>query len=501
MRKKWTGKAVLGAALMMMLWRPVLAAEEIRVAGAYTGEDEISLYVKGLDIASAEEIADAACQIGTKTGQQVSYEDASDAPNMPRTLIMVDNSLSITEGNREKISSFLTEFVYSTGGKEEISLAVFDEELRTVVDYTSDNKTLRDAVKELTYQDQETYLTDVLYDVIARENLGAQDCYKRIIIVSDGVDNKAIGYTKEELYALIREKGYPIYTLGCVYKSNNEQLENMFALSRLTGAKDFLLDEEEDMDVIVDAIEADSHVVHFRIQPDSEVMDGSSKNVLLTVQTPGGEQTIETDARMPLQAEVPEPEPVPVPVPEPEPPEVQPEEEGISPVIFIAVGLAAIVVVVIVVIILRRKSANGRDQFTVFEDPGMDVPVRDTERTVLVSDQSGEDATQMIWSGAAKQYTLHLTDVKNPARTFQTPLKGGVVIGRRAGEVNIVIDYEKTISGKHCQIAERGGKFYVKDLQSSNGTMLNGVRILSEMEVHSGSILTLGRLEMKVEIR
>lgn len=72
---------------------------------------------------------------------------------------------------------------------------------------------------------------------------------------------------------------------------------------------------------------------------------------------------------------------------------------------------------------------------------------------------------------------------------------------REAGDASLVIDYEKSLSGRHCQVSERNGKFYVKDLQSSNGTLLNGVRILAEMELCSGSILTLGRLEMKVEIK
>lgn len=88
---------------------------EAGVAGTFTGEEDISLYVKGLGIETAGEITAAECQIGTKTGQTVEFEDVSDMENLPRTLIMVDNSLSITEGNREKISAFLTEYVYSTG--------------------------------------------------------------------------------------------------------------------------------------------------------------------------------------------------------------------------------------------------------------------------------------------------------------------------------------------------------------------------------------------------
>lgn len=109
----------------------------------------------------------------------------------------------------------------------------------------------------------------------------------------------------------------------------------------------------------------------------------------------------------------------------------------------------------------------------------------------------GDDSTQIL----SQEYILSLTDTKNPAQVFQMPLNGVVVVGRKAGEANLVIDYEKSVSGRHCQLKEVGGRIYVEDLQSANGTLVNGIRIQSETEITSGSILTLGRLELKVDIR
>lgn len=68
---------------------------------------------------------------------------------------------------------------------------------------------------------------------------------------------------------------------------------------------------------------------------------------------------------------------------------------------------------------------------------------------------------------------------------------------------DIVLDYERsrTVSSRHCETSVRGGKFYIRDLQSSNGTYVNGSKILSETEIFSGNILKLGILEMKFEVR
>ena len=109
--------------------------------------------------------------------------------------------------------------------------------------------------------------------------------------------------------------------------------------------------------------------------------------------------------------------------------------------------------------------------------------------------------TRRIWTGEARAHTLYLEDLKNPGQTVQIPLADTIIIGRNANEADLVIDYDRSVSGKHCQICERDGKFYVKDLQSSNGSLLNGIRLSDEMEIYSGSILTLGRLEIKVQIK
>ena len=47
----------------------------------------------------------------------------------------------------------------------------------------------------------------------------------------------------------------------------------------------------------------------------------------------------------------------------------------------------------------------------------------------------------------------------------------------------------------------RDGKFYIRDLQSANGTYVNGSKILAETEIYSGNILKLGRLELRFEVK
>lgn len=143
----------------------------------------------------------------------------------------------------------------------------------------------------------------------------------------------------------------------------------------------------------------------------------------------------------------------------------------------------------------RQKNSMER-----LEELIKDAPPPEEIDTLRIVGQKDND-THKIWAGNAQGHILYLTDVNNPGKTFQAPISDTVVIGRKANEADIVIDYDRSVSARHLSICERDGRFYAKDLNSSNGSLLNGVRLTEEMEIYSGSMLTLGRLEIKVQIR
>lgn len=56
---------------------------------------------------------------------------------------------------------------------------------------------------------------------------------------------------------------------------------------------------------------------------------------------------------------------------------------------------------------------------------------------------------------------------------------------------DIVID-EDTVSSRHAVISYRDGNFYIKDLGSTNGTFLNGVRVINEVLLSDGDWIKFG---------
>ena len=58
---------------------------------------------------------------------------------------------------------------------------------------------------------------------------------------------------------------------------------------------------------------------------------------------------------------------------------------------------------------------------------------------------------------------------------------------------------DPSVSSHHCEVLVRGKDVVVKDLNSTNGTFINGERVTSEAVIKPGQILRLGQIEMRLE--
>ena len=71
-------------------------------------------------------------------------------------------------------------------------------------------------------------------------------------------------------------------------------------------------------------------------------------------------------------------------------------------------------------------------------------------------------------------------------------------LGRAA--TNTIVIAEPFASNEHALVAWRGGQWWLEDLKSSNGTLLNGVRIQEPTVLSAGDVIGFGRISMRLEI-
>lgn len=77
-------------------------------------------------------------------------------------------------------------------------------------------------------------------------------------------------------------------------------------------------------------------------------------------------------------------------------------------------------------------------------------------------------------------------------------LIGGLSIGR-SKEADVQID-DRYASSLHARVFSRDGRFYVEDMNSTNGTLLNGATLQGEAELIDGDAVQIGDTVFRLEV-
>lgn len=78
------------------------------------------------------------------------------------------------------------------------------------------------------------------------------------------------------------------------------------------------------------------------------------------------------------------------------------------------------------------------------------------------------------------------------------PLQPVTSIGRSPH--NTIVLAEPYASGEHALIAWRGGQWWLEDLGSRNGTLLNAVPVQESTIITVGDVIEIGETQLKLEI-
>jgi hypothetical protein len=78
------------------------------------------------------------------------------------------------------------------------------------------------------------------------------------------------------------------------------------------------------------------------------------------------------------------------------------------------------------------------------------------------------------------------------------PLQTVTSMGRAPG--NTITIPDTYASAQHALLAWREGQWWLEDLDSRNGTLLNGTRIGSPTVVSAGDVIGVGRTQLKLEL-
>lgn len=60
-------------------------------------------------------------------------------------------------------------------------------------------------------------------------------------------------------------------------------------------------------------------------------------------------------------------------------------------------------------------------------------------------------------------------------------------------ETNDFILFDPEVSGQHFKVTWKGSAYWIQDLESRNGTFVNGERLTTERKLERGDLIRLGR--------
>ncbi len=151
----------------------------------------------------------------------------------------------------------------------------------------------------------------------------------------------------------------------------------------------------------------------------------------------------------------------------------------------IAAVLIVAIVVVVVILCTRRKTEqreeNRNPQYDVYEHHADS----DRARHHIIPSASMRLILQIRTGGVAEQ-------------RIETSISSSLIVGR-SSICDLFIDDAK-LSRQHFAIERSEGDLFVTDLNSKNGTFLNGIRVKSKQKLGSGDKITVGLSEIYVRM-
>ena len=103
--------------------------------------------------------------------------------------------------------------------------------------------------------------------------------------------------------------------------------------------------------------------------------------------------------------------------------------------------------------------------------------------------------------GAAARRSVRLVVQRSPSldEGAEFPLNSAPVTVGRGGQNDLVLDGDEFASARHARIELRGDGVWVQDLDSTNGTYVNGARVAGAQRLGAGDVLRVGETDLRVE--
>lgn len=478
--ERFLGAAMIAAGCLgVMPVHKTYALEACDVIGHYSTEESLFFYVNGL----SGEVKNAFCEVENSTGEFLSVTDTEE--DALHTLILWDAVTPYDEVKQDYLKEVVGELIANRRRNETFTIAQAGERLVYSLENSIEYAELMTVVRELENGEEAGTLLPLVYEAVRDLVKSERQGVTRIFVVTDGGKEAVDPAEKEKLSVLLERMAYPVYVLEWS-EDAQEETESEESGSLEEGVPEDVCLVLKEMGAECIAYTRDRiplHVVagcskeYSAVKVETKIpegeRDGSKKKVTLTIETTNGVFRDECIMDVPsgVKAQT-----------EKQPCFLLKYKEWL---LWGGAGATGFILIVLL-LVLRRKRKIYRIAKEKYD--------RDAEAATVSRQHpcTEEDATIM--------HKIKLTNRGDEIITYQSGFKGAVIIGRNPNNCTLLINGDNSLSGRHCGIYVRRGHFYIRDLNSSNGTKVNGILLADEIEIRTGDIVKLGRAEYLIRL-
>lgn len=408
-------------------------------------------------------------------------------------IFVVDISKSLRDKDFNNLKEIIIKLINQMNENDSAAIITFGEEVSILQNYTSDKILLETSVNDISLNDNLTRFYDGIKKglEIGRYNDLSLPDRRTIIVVSDGMDDFPGGLTKDEVIEDIKTDNIPIYAIGAYSPplNNNKQLalDTFGEIARISNGQYYQLGTY-DLDDIYNKIHNSIKSTHIiKLNYEELSLRENKYDLNLNVKIDSKVFTDKTQVKLENYKKNEEETVIEV---------VQPSElEGIhtnsnTSILYICLGIGLTLLLILVVIIYKIKKNRAIEAICPDQDNDDEVFGEDEKQFYI-------DNNEYHISGAkGKEIKLTIIDPKNEEKSHILNIGNKALIGR-SNKSDLLFDDPK-VSNKHCEIIFEKDNLYIDDLNSTNGTFVNGVPIVSRFKLSNNDIILIGQIELRI---
>lgn len=475
-----------------------------RVGQAVTQYPEIKVYIDALDqtgvpveTLSAEQLAATVGQTRADVKEIKRFDQSGEGIGY---IFLVDISRSISMGQFDQMKNAITLWIDKMRDNDRCAIISFGEKVTTVQDYTADKNALKNGIKTLTISDNRTQLHQGIAKAIELGHRTDTDLPNRrvIVMLSDGEDDFPGGMTSDEVLTSMKVDRVPLYAIGFLQKGKqgDTNFKTLGVFSRTSGGE-FFDGSSSELGKLYESIQQ-KVFKSFLVKLDAAkaTADGKSYRLQLTFNSSGRSMTDGLDIRIKAIKGTPPEQTSPEPW-------YKARYKNIPVWGYASIGAFLLLIIAIIIRMHLKKAARLRaeeeQKIRLAEEEAAQKRAAEeaTAREAEEKRKLDEQLTVKRTTAPGIKMKLTVLDHSGDQRDYGISLSERAIIGRST-ECDLPIRNDEEISKRHCELTIEGGYVMISDLNSTNGTFVNGVPIKTGHRLKSGDLVLLGRTELRI---